>query len=414
MSLYSEFDHYNAPLGPDGTPFAYYESLRDEALATGTPIGWSEAYGGFWVVTGWQEAKEISHNHQAFSNTGATFPSYGTPGQRPIMLDEYDEPEHKRYRRLMTPPFSPKRAMDVAEELRGVTNELIDEFIDDGRVDVVEGLTNEIPARTIAIILGLPPEHGGSYRKWTDAIARLATTDPAAAKPLLEEFDAYYDELLEDRRRNLGDDVLSMVIQAEIDGVGLTDDEIKDFFVVLLLGGIDNTTKHLANMFWRLAWDPELRRRFVAHPELLSTGGDEFLRYYSPALAGRLAKERIEVGGVTIEPGQQLLMVNPILNRDPREFDNPDAFIPERTPNRHFGLGLGIHRCLGAHLVRVETQVCAEEFFKRIPEWELDPTRKAKWIRGQVAGMGEVPIVFPEGGGAADDAWTPAVGAQVT
>jgi cytochrome P450 len=100
-------------------------------------------------------------------------------------------------------------------------------------------------------------------------------------------------------------------------------------------------------------------------------------------------------------------MLHPVENRDVREFEYPDVFIPERTPNRHFGFGLGIHRCIGMHILRVEARIAAEEFFRRIPDWELDPEHKPRWYSGQVSGMASVPIVFPPGGGPADADWSP-------
>jgi cytochrome P450 len=412
MSLYTDFDHYNSPIGPDGTPYRYFEALRDEAIETNTPIGWSEVYGGFWVVVGWEEARDIMHDPGTFSSLEVTFPSYGIPDEQAerkyqMMLAGQDEPDHKKYRSLVQGPFSPKAAWSIAEPLRATTNELIDQFIEAGEVDIVEGLTNEVPARLTAIILGLPPEDGALYRSWTHAMAQGIHTDPEGARAKLAELDEYFATMLADRRKNLGDDVLSLVIQSKIDGEGLTDQEIKDFWVVLLLGGIDNTTKLLGSMFWRLAWDRELRRRHVDNPDLLATSIDEFLRYYSPGISCRLVLEPKTVHGISFEPGQHIVLEQPIVNRDPRQFEHPDVFDPERSPNRHMALGLGIHRCLGAHLVRVEARVACEEFFRRIPEWELNPEKKPKWIPGQVAGMETVSIVFPAGGGYPDADWTP-------
>jgi cytochrome P450 len=404
VSLYTNYDHYKSPIGPDGTPYQYFEALRDEAIDTDTPIGWSEVYGGFWVVTGWDEAREIMHNTGAFSNREVTFPSYGVTDEdveRPyqMMLAGQDEPDHKKYRRLVSGPFSPRNADVITQPLRATTNELIDAFVDDGAVDIVEALTNEVPARLTAIILGLPPEDGGLYRSWTHAMAQGIHTDPEGARAKLAELDDYFAVMLADRRRNLGDDVLSLVIQSEVDGERLTEQEIKDFWVVLLLGGIDNTTKLLGSMLWRLAWDKELRRRHVAHPEVLATSIDEFLRYYSPGISCRLVVQPAEVRGISFEPGQNVVLAHPVANRDPRQFEHPDVFDPERSPNRHLALGMGIHRCLGAHLVRVEARVASEEFLKRVPEFELDSAKPAKWIPGQVAGMETVSIVYPPGGG---------------
>jgi cytochrome P450 len=398
MSLYIDYDHYNTPLGPDGTPYEYFEALRDEAVQTDTPIGWSQIYGGFWVVTGWEAMREIQHKANLFSSKGVNFPTLGTPGERPLMLAGYDEPAHSRYRRLLQIPFSPSKALEMEEYFRKDTNLLIDRFIADGEVDLVAALTHAVPGRMTAMIMGRPPEDGDRYRTWVHAIVMQVHTDPEGAAAHVRDLDEHFAELLEERRSNPGDDILSTVVHAELDGEKLDDDEIKDFFIALLVGGIDNTVHQLSNMFWRLAWDKELRRQLAAKPAMWATAVDEFLRLYGPAQAGRIVNEPVTIAGVDLAAGQQIQMVHPIANRDPRQFPNPDVFIADRTPNRHFALGLGIHRCLGAHLVRVEMRIVAEEFLRRIPDFELSPTRAPKWTPGQVAGMTSVPIVFPAGG----------------
>lgn len=407
MSLYTRFDHYNPPIGPDGTPYEFYEALRDEALETDTPIGWSEVYGGFWVVTGWAEAKEIQRNTTAFSNAGTTFPTYDTPNDRPLMLAGSDDPQHAKYRKFVQARFSPGQAQSFKDRLRVVTNGLIDSFVDRGRFDLADGFTNELPARLTAIMGGLPESDTGLYRTWVHAAAQLSVAKSGASAAYIRELDEYFQAKIGEWRSRPDGDYMAMIAQGDIDGEPLTDAEVKGFFFGLLLGAIDNTSYLLASMFWRLSWDHELRRRLVRHPELLPSAIDEFLRFYSPGISGRLVLERITLGGVTMEPGQQVVMLHQVENRDPREFEHPDVFVPDRSPNRHFALGLGIHRCLGMHILRVEAQVMAEEFFKRIPEWRLDPYRPARWYAGQVSGMATVPIVFPPGGGLPEPGWVP-------
>lgn len=397
MSLYTEFDHYNLPIGADGTPFEYLEALRDEGELTDTSIGWSPAHGGFWVVTGYEAARTIVMNSTDFSNDGVVFPDYGL-GDAKLMLAGQDDPDHKKYRRLVQGPFSAAKVGEFEASLRASTSGLIDAFIDEGEVDIVARLGEEVPARLTAIILGLPPEDGDRYRKWTHAMASLFQTDPEAALPIIQEMHDYFDEMLGDRRLNLGDDILSLIMEAKLDGETLTYQEIKDFWIVLLVGGIDNTAKLLGTATWRLAWDKELRRRLVRHPELLPSATAEMIRYYTPGMVGRRVLNEITVGGVTMEPGQYLIMAHSAVNRDSRMFPNPDVFVPDRSPNKHLGLGLGIHRCLGAHLVQLEARIVFEELLSRIPEFELDPTKPSVWQQGQVAGMGEVHLVFPSGG----------------
>jgi cytochrome P450 len=395
-SMFTTFDHRTPPIGPDGTPFQYYEALRDEAVANGA-IGWSEEHNGFWVVAGYPECHEIMQNHDGFSSAAVTFPAYQTGERNTLMLAGMDEPVHKKYRSLVVTPFSPRQANDTEGELRKMTNELIDAFIADGATDVAKSLCYEVPGRLTALSLGLPQGDGDRYRRWTDAMAHLFTTDPAGAAAIVGEMHGYFETAIAERKQNLGEDVLSLVIQSELDGEKLTDEELMGFCIVLLLGGIENSVKMLSTALWRLAWDVELRRRIIAKPEMMNTAVDEFLRYYTPAGVGRVVLEDTEVAGVKMRKDEIAFLMLPTANRDPRQFPYPDVLIPERSPNRHLTLGTGIHRCIGTHLLRVEGRVVLTEFLRRLPEYELDREQKSVWATGQVTGMIEVPIVFPAG-----------------
>jgi hypothetical protein len=397
MNPIEQFDHYNVALGLDGTPHGAYERIRDWGIQEDRQLAWSEKYGGFWVLFGYEAANEMLSDHERFSNRYSTFPVYTSPGARPLMLGAYDEPEHRKYRKLIQGPFTGRAAAAMTDILRVATNDLIDRFIEDGRVDIVAALANEVPARMMAILLGLPVEEGERYRQWTDAMSRPAETDPVEAARVLGTMDTWFQELLADRRRKPGDDVFSGIINADIDGVRLNDEELYDFIVVLLLGGIDTTVKLLSNMCWRLAWDVQLRRHLIERPNLVSTAAEEFLRFYPPSTTVRVVKEPMTFHGEQLLPDQVVVGVLAAINRDPRQFPNPDVFIPDRVPNRHLSLGYGIHKCLGAHLVRVETKVTIEELLRRIPRFDLAADSQPVWLNGTISGMDSVEILFEPG-----------------
>jgi cytochrome P450 len=394
-SLYTRFDHIKPPIGKDGTPNEFYEAIRDEAVQANRPIGWSEEHGGFWMATGYPEVMEVMRNTDAFSNDAVTFPRYGTTER--LMLAGQDDPEHKRARLLVNEPFSPGRVMDFTKMLRENVNALIDGFIESGCADVAKIIGDPIPAILTAIVLGLPAEHGPRFFKWTWAMSHEYFTDPESAAPKIKEMYDYFEDVIEERRRNPGSDVLSRVVQAKIDGDHLNHEELIGFCTVLLLGGIDNTSKLISTSLWRLAWDIELRHRLTRDRKIIPTAIDEFLRYYSPASVGRLIKQDVTVSGVPMKAGQYLMLMAPIANRDPRIFPYPDTFIADRSPNKHLGLGAAVHRCLGAHVLRVESKIVLEEFLTRIPEFELDRRKQPRWTSGQLGGMGSVPIVFEPG-----------------
>lgn len=223
-------------------------------------------------------------------------------------------------------------------------------------------------------------------------------TDPERSQILTKEMREHADGLIDERRAHPdGDDMLSLLIRAELDGEPLTHEDLLGFFTILLLAGIDNSTKFLATTFWRLAWDIDLRRRLVAQPGLLPSAIDELLRYYGPAMVGRKVTQKVTIGDVTMHPGQFAMMWLAVNNRDRKAFPYPDTLIPERSPNRHLSLGHGIHRCLGLHLIRLEATVVLTETLRRIPMFELDPDEEPEWTKGQVSGFDKVPIVFPPG-----------------
>lgn len=407
--LYADFDHLAPPIGPDGTPYAYFEKMRDAALAANQPVGWSEKHGGFWVVTGFSEIEGIFKDPDGFSSTGVIFPKYAVT--EPLMLAEYDEPEHMRGRRLVNLAFLPKGVANYSDPIKTALHELIDGFIEDGKADVGKIIAEPIPAIVTAVIMGLPAEHGPLFDAWTTACTHEFLADPKAAEPKIAEMYAYFEENIARRKKEPGNDVLSQVINAEVDGERLTHKELLGFSTVLLIGGIENSAKLLGTALWRLAWDPELRRRLVAHPELIPGAVDEFLRYYSPGIVGRIVTRETEIGGKRMLPGQQIVMALQIANRDPRAFPHPDAFIIDRQSNRHLALGTGLHACLGGHLIRMEAIVVLKEFLSRIPDFHLNMDLPTNWIRGQVGGMSRVPVVFKSGArrsqerGRGVDAW---------
>jgi cytochrome P450 len=332
----------------------------------------------------------------AFSNKGVTFPRYNT-GEFELMLAGQDDPVHQNYRKLVAAPFSPTKTAEFSEALAKTTNDLIDERIEAGEADLASWIANEIPARLTAIILGLDPEQGELYRRWMYSIPHDFVSSPEKAAATFGEMVAHARELIAERRRKPGSDIMSLVVNAEVDGERLSDDDLIGFFTVLLIGGIDNTARFLSTSFWRLANDPALRRHLIANPDRIPTAVDELLRYYTPALIGRLALEDVQVGDVRIEEGQQVMLWLPVANRDRRVFQDADTFVADRTPNRHLGLGNGIHRCLGAHLIRVEGHVAFREFLKRIPDFEVNPEKPIAWQAGQVSGVSELNVLFEPG-----------------
>lgn len=390
MALVTSFDHYATPLGRDGTPYEYFEAVRDEALAAGREIGWSEAHGGFWVTTGWAASREIHQNTADFSNSAVTFPAYATPSGKPFMLSGQDEPDHTHYRRMVQGPFTKVRAQKMLDQMREIADMLVDRVIGKTAFDVCEA-TDPMPGYAFCAIVGLSMDDAATFRRFVHGMVQGAT-DPEGAAPVMREMEDYWRREVDLRRREPNDGLLSEIINSEYDGERLNDEELLDFFTVLLLGGFDNTLRFLANAFHRLATDPDLRRLLAANPQLIPSSVEEFLRLDGPACIFREVVNPVTVAGIDMKPGQIIGMIHQITNRDPRRFPDPDRFIADRKLNHHFALGIGIHHCLGAYLAKVEAIAMIERFLARIPEFSLDPDGQPVWVPGQVGGFHAVPI----------------------
>lgn len=408
-SFYAGYDHLDPPIGPDGTPYAYYEAFRDAAVAADQPVGWSEKHGGFWAVTSFADCERIDRDTETFSNDGIIFPKYAV--SEPLMLAEQDEPEHMRSRRLVNLAFMPRGVTALSEAIHAAVHELMDGFIESGRGDVGRILADPVPAILTAVMLGFPPEDGPMFDSWTTALTHEFLVSPETAMPKIAQMYAYFERNIERRRQEPGTDILSQVINSEIDGQRLSHKELLGFSTVLLIGGIENSAKLIGSAFWRLGWDVELRRRLVRDPTKMNAAVDEFLRMYTPGSIGRTVKREVSIGGKTMKPGQQVMLALPIANRDPRAFPHPDAFLLDRTRNAHLALGTGPHVCLGQHLIRMEARVVLNEFLARIPDYRIDTDAPRYWTKGQVQGMSRVPIRFEPGAprlatrGAGVDAW---------
>lgn len=388
---YAHFDHMTAK--PNGeAPYPVYRQLR-----AGCPVGRSEQYGGFWVVTGYPECYEILHNPELFSSRRITFPAF--PQDAPMIPIELDPPDHSLYRSLLAPAFSPRRTREMWEEpIRAAVNELIDGFIEMGRCDVYKTLAEPIPCYMGTTLLGVPAEDAPRLLEWVSAVVDNSPSDPEAPREAMQKQYEYFAAKLEERRADSsGDDVLSRLIRAEVDGKRLTQDELLGFCLLLMLASIDTTQKAIGSMMWHLATDADLRHQLVADPSKIPAAIDEMLRFWSPSQPSRVVVRDTELAGQQLKAGDVVLMMIGSADRDEREFPDAETFVPDRSPNRHLTFGGHIHKCMGAHIARLELRVLLEEFLRRIPDFEIEDESNVRWNPGQVQGYCSVPIVFKAG-----------------
>ena len=251
---------------------------------------------------------------------------------------------------------------------------LIRGFIERGEVDAAAEYAKQIPPRVIAEILGIDPEMGDQFADWVQGVLELGLQDPEIAEKYRVIIQNFFIGEVIDRMQNPGDDLISFLLAAELDGAPVPPHVVRGNIGLMLIAGIDTTWSSIGSALWHLAANPEDRQRLVDSPELIPVAVEEFLRAYSPVTMARIATEDTEIAGCPVKAGERVLLSFPAANRDPAVFDRPNEVIIDREVNRHVAFGAGIHRCLGSNLARLEMQVAIEEFLAMIPEFELaDP-----------------------------------------
>ncbi len=392
-----DFDNRELALGEDGTPFATLAALRDRIAAEGSYVGWTQRQGGHWVVAGWDEAWGVYRDPETFRIKDAQLPPFTLPSGRPLMLAGYDGEVHKNYRRLVQGWFNPPQVATFSDALREGARSLIEGFSGRGRADLGSELAWLVPFHAVARILGVDWRDSDLFSPWIRAMAQGAGSAVEGTQEQLDAMEAWFADYVEEKRRHPTDDVMSdLVVNGAVDGRPLSHQELQDYFTILLLGTVENTSLLLSGASWLLAKDPSLRARLREDPELLAPSVDEFLRYLSPGHGqARIPTHDVEIAGHSVRAGQKVLIYAPLINRDPRKFDEPDRFLPDRTPNPHLALSNGPHRCLGANLIRVEVVAVLTELLTALPDFELDPSAPVGWHQGGPShGLRSVPVVF--------------------
>jgi cytochrome P450 len=242
-------------------------------------------------------------------------------------------------------------------------------------------------------MLGIPDSDGDQFRRWIHEILEVGTSDQYVLERGFAEMTEYFARHMQARRSNPGDDLISYLLTAKYpDGQPFKDTHILGTLRLLLVAGIDTTWSGIGASLWHLAKEPADRKRLVAEPALIPTAIEEFLRAYAPVTMGRLIAKETKLNGCTFKEGEMIMLSFPAANRDPAMFPDADKVVIDRKENRHAAFGLGIHRCIGSNLARMEMTVAVEEFLKRVPEFRL--AGAVTWSAGSVRGPRRVPIAF--------------------
>ena len=311
-----------------------------------------------------------------------------------------DPPDHTRLRGLVSKAFTPKVVESLRDRTQEVVDELLDAAIEAGDVDLMEEFAYPLPVRIICDLLGVPLEDQDRFKVWSNALARGLDPDfllppevIAARNEGVLQFAQYFFELLAERRRHPGDDLLSALAQVEDGDTVLDETEMLSTCILLLVAGHETTVNLISGGALALLRHPDQLERFRSDPEVTRSGVEEMLRYVSPVqLTGRSFTEPCEFGGVEFAAGDFVMLLLASANRDPEQFEDPERFDITRTPNNHLGFGFGIHHCLGAPLARMEAQVALSSLVRRAPSMALTVDEVSYKTNVVLRGMDSLPV----------------------
>ncbi|MBB4919274.1 cytochrome P450 [Streptosporangium saharense] len=366
---------------------------------------------GLWNVYGYPEVQEVLGDPVTYSSdTMRVLPKNMVPGDD-FSLDGFitqiDPPEHGKLRKLVSSAFTRKVVADLEPRIAELTHELLDEAREQDTFELVRDLAYPLPVTVIAELLGVPSGDRALFKRWADALfqrdAEISLNQSederradleATMKPW-KEMTTYLASHAAERRRRPRADLLTRLVEAEVDGERLPDDQVVNFAIVLLLAGHITTTMLLGNTVLCLDAFPERQAGVRADRSTIPDVIEEAIRFLTPfALLGRATTRETELGGVTLPADQMIMIWLAAANRDPRQFPDPDVFDPGRDPNPHLGFGRGIHFCLGAPLARLEGRVALDILLDRFGTLRTDPDDPVQLISApSLTGVRRLPLL---------------------
>jgi cytochrome P450 len=386
----TDFDHTDP--GWVNDPYPIWDDLRERC-----PVAHTARWGGAWLPTRHADVAAVAYDTEHFSSQGVVIsnvrPDIPAPiGPAPPITS--DPPFHAIARRLLLPGFAPKVIEKLEPSTRDLCNGLLDAVIDQDGCDASAAYAQHIPVTVIANMLGFPLKDAELFRRFVHHVLESVAETEETRLANAVEFETYIDAQIDAHRAEPRDDLTTFLIDARIDGQPLSQEHIRGTMVLLLIAGIDTTWSAIGASLWHLAQHPEDRARLVADPGLLPTAMEEFLRAYGPVTMARIVAEDVELHGQQLHAGDWVLLPFPSANRDPEQFPDADKVLIDREVNRHSAFGLGIHRCLGSNLARMELRIALETWLARIPDFELADPAGVTWAAGQVRGPRTLPIRF--------------------
>ncbi|MDE3008323.1 MAG: cytochrome P450 [Acidobacteriota bacterium] len=374
-------------------PYPIWDDLRERC-----PVAHTERYGGGWFPTTHEMIAEIANDTEHFTSRQVVIVHNKNPelmppapigGAPPITSDP---PFHQIARRLILPAFAPGPVRALEDQVRALCAKHLDALTGETRFDAGARFARYISPGVISRMLGFPEADEDQFRDFVHLVLDLIDLPTEERIPLFAPMTDYFDQQIADHVAHPRDDFTSYLLNVEIDGQKLSPEHVRGTMVLTLVAGIDTTWSAIGSAIWHLAQHPEDLARLVNEPDLMPVAVEEFLRFYAPVTMARLVKEDMEFHGHDFKANDWVLLGFPAANRDPAVFKDADQFIIDRAINRHAAFGLGIHRCAGSNLARMELRVAIEEFIARFPRFTLDEDEPVTWAPGQVRGPRAIPL----------------------
>jgi len=385
----TDFSHLEPEWAAD--PYPIQDELRQRC-----PIAHTDRFGGGWLPVRYEDVAAIAYDTDRFSSRSIVMGNFRPPvdiapmgGSPPISSDP---PFHHDARKLLLPAFTKTEIKKLEPATRAFCHALIDNFDGEEVVDAAGDYAQHIPIRVIANMLGFPPEDGPKFREFVENTLEGINLEPEERIARMSKLFDYILDQIHDHLARPREDLTTFLINAELYGRKLEADHVAGTMVLLLIAGIDTTWSAIGSALWHLARNPADSERLVAEPELLPTAMEEFLRAYAPVTMARLVKDDMVWNGVDMKADDWILLSFPAANRDPAQFERAGDVVIDRAVNRHAAFGLGIHRCLGSHLARMELRVALEVWLERIPQFSLADPDAVTWSTGQIRGPRCLPL----------------------
>lgn len=383
--LVRDVDMYSPP-GMDGTTSEDVHAVWKQLQDSHPPVFWTPRYGGHWIATRYRDIERMLLEHQTFSSVETFIPRGVLPDMLPVQLDP---PEHGAYRKLLMPAFSPKVLGRATDRARRAAVEIIERIKPLGRCEFVRDFAGTMPIVAFLTLIDLPEEDYAYLRSL--AVHMSVPTHPKSASAW-EEVSDYVRRQIALRRAAPRDDLITSLIHAEVDGRGLTDEEIFSLCLVVVGGGLDTVVSMTSFAACFLAQHPEHRHELVEHPERIGDAVEEIARRFGTSNLGRIARHDTMLGDAALRQGDMVVAIFPLAGLDETVNPEPMAVDFTRQRRRHLAFGTGPHTCIGNNLARREIRIFLEEWMPRIPDFRLTSGRPPVMTTGLVNSVAELHL----------------------